>query len=137
MAHVAVITSNEKTVMFVSMDIIFITVDLATRIRQKISDATGVPTENILLACTHTHTGCGTDVQCWLSPAEPDVAEYAGNVTVEAAKEAFENQIEVAIGTGKGYESRFSFCRDWYMADGRLRKAKFNVKYCFLLLCLI
>ena len=38
MAHVAVITSNEKTVMFVSMDIIFITVDLATRIRQKISD---------------------------------------------------------------------------------------------------
>ncbi len=121
MAHVAVITSNEKTVMFVSMDIIFITVDLATRIKQKISDATGVPMENILLACTHTHTGCGTDYQCWLTPAEPEVAEYAGDVTVEAAKEAFANQIEVAIGTGKGYESRYSFCRDWYTSDGRLR----------------
>ena len=51
MAHVAVITSEEKTVMFVSMDIIFITVDLATKIKKKIIDATGVPTENILLVC--------------------------------------------------------------------------------------
>ena len=121
MAHVAVITSKEKTVMFVSMDMIFITVDLATRIKQKISDATGVPMENILLACTHTHTGCGTDYQCWLTPAEPEVAEYAGDVTVEAAKEAYENQIEVKIGTGKGYETRYSFNRDWYLADGKLR----------------
>ena len=121
MGHAAVITSNGKTIMFVSMDMIFITVDLATRIKKKISDATGVPTENILLACTHTHTGCGTDYQCWLTPAEPDVAEYAGNVTAEAAIEAFENQIEVTIGTGKGYETRFSFNRDWYVEGGKLR----------------
>ena len=120
MGHAAVITSGDKSVMFVSMDIIFITVDLATRIKKKISERTGLPMENILLACTHTHTGCGTDYQCWLTPAEPDTAEYAGDRTVEAAVEAWENRIEVKYGVGLGYETRYSFNRDWYLTNGRL-----------------
>ena len=121
MAHAAVITSGEKTAVFVSMDIIFITTALSDRIKKKISDAITVPVENILLACTHTHTGCGTDYQCWGTPAEPEVAEFAGDVAVAAVKEAFENRIECKYGTGKGFETRYSFNRDWYMADGRLR----------------
>ncbi len=121
MAHVAVITSGEQTQVFVSMDIIFITVGLSDRIKKKIADALSVPVENILLACTHTHTGCGTDYQCWGTPAEPEVAEFAGDMAVAAAKEAFENRTECKYGTGVGYEPRFSFNRDWYMADGRLR----------------
>lgn len=121
MAHAAVITSGDQTQVFVSMDIIFITVGLAQRIKRKIADALSVPVENILLACTHTHTGCGTDYQCWGTPAEPEAAEYAGEMAVAAAKEAYENRTECAFGTGLGYETRFSFNRDWYMADARLR----------------
>lgn len=121
MAHAAVITSGDQTQVFVSMDIIFITVALAQRIKQKIAHALSIPVENVLLACTHTHTGCGTDYQCWGTPAEPEMAEYAGEMAVEAAKEAFENRLEASYGTGLGFEKRFSFNRDWYMADGRLR----------------
>ena len=121
MAHAAVITSGDQTAVFLSMDIIFITTALSDRIKKKISDAISVPVENILLACTHTHTGCGTDYQCWGTPAEPEVAEFAGDMAVEAVKEAFANRIECTYGTGKGYEPRYSFNRDWYMADGRLR----------------
>ncbi len=121
MAHAAVITSGEQTQVFVSMDIIFITTALSDRIKKKIADALSVPVENILLACTHTHTGCGTDYQCWGTPAEPDVAEYAGEMALAAAKEAYENRTACKYGTGIGYEPRFSFNRDWYMADGRLR----------------
>ena len=121
MAHAAVITSGEKTAVFVSIDIIFITTALSDRIKKKISDAISVPVENILLACTHTHTGCGTDYQCWGTPAEPEAAEFAGEMAVAAAKEAYETRTECTYGTGKGYEPRYSFNRDWYMADGRLR----------------
>ncbi len=121
MAHAAVITAGDSTQVFLSMDIIFITVGLAQRIKKKIAQALSVPVENILLACTHTHTGCGTDYQCWGTPAEPDVAEFAGEMAVAAAVEAYENRTECALGTGAGYEPRFSFNRDWYMADGRLR----------------
>ena len=121
MAHAAVITSGDQTAVFVSMDIIFITTALSDRIKKKISDALSVPVENILLACTHTHTGCGTDYQCWGTPAEPEAAEYAGEMAVAAAVEAYENRAEARYGTGKGYEPRYSFNRDWYMADGRLR----------------
>ena len=121
MAHAAVITSGEQTQVFISMDIIFITVELAQRIKRKIADALGIPTENILLACSHTHTGCGTDYQCWGTPAEPETAEYAGDMAVAAAVEAFENREQARYGTGLGYETRYSFNRDWYMADGRLR----------------
>lgn len=121
MAHVAVISSGEQTQVFVSMDIIFITVELAQRIKKRIAAALHIPTENILLACTHTHTGCGTDYQCWGTPAEPEVAEHAGDMALAAAVEAFENRTECVLGTGLGYETRFSFNRDWYMTDGRLR----------------
>ncbi len=121
MAHAAVITSGDKTAVFVAMDIIFITTALSDRIKKKIADAISVPVENILLACTHTHTGCGTDYQCWGTPAEPEVAEFAGEMAVAAAVEAFENRVEARLGTGQGFETRYSFNRDWYMADGRLR----------------
>jgi hypothetical protein len=121
MAHAAVSTSGEQTQVFVSMDIIFSTTALSDRIKKKIADALSVPVENILLACTHTHTGCGTDYQCWGTPAEPEVAEFAGDMAVAAAVEAYENRTECKYGTGVGYEPRFSFNRDWYMADGRLR----------------
>ena len=102
MAHAVVITSEEKTVVFLSMDIIFITTALSDRIKKKIADAISVPVEHILLACTHTHTGCGTDYQCWGTPAEPAVAEFAGDMAVAAAVEAFENREEARYGTGHG-----------------------------------
>lgn len=121
MAHAATLTSGGQTVIIVSMDIIFITTDLAARIKKDISAKTGVPVPQIILAATHIHTGCGTDYQCWGTPAEPDVANHAGDVAVEAAVEAFENQIEVKWGIGLGYEERFSFCRDWYLTTQRLR----------------
>ncbi len=121
MAHAAVITSGTETQVFVSMDIIFITVDLAQNIKKKIADALSIPVENVLLACTHTHTGCGTDYQCWGTPAEPEVAAHAGEMAVAAAVEAYEARTECKYGTGYDFEKRFSFNRDWYMADGRLR----------------
>ena len=55
MAHAAVITSGDQTQVFISMDIIFITVELSQRIKREIAAALSIPTENILLACTHTH----------------------------------------------------------------------------------
>ena len=121
MAHAAALTSGEQTQIIVSMDIIFITTALAARIKGDIAARTGVPVENILLACTHTHTGCGTDYQCWGTPAEPETANDAGDVAVEAAVEAYESRAEVRFGTGLGYETRFSFNRDWYTTEGRLR----------------
>ena len=66
-------------------------------IKKKIADALSVPVENILLACTHTHTGCGTDYQCWGTPAEPEVAEFAGDVAVAAAVESIKaNSVPVS-----------------------------------------
>ncbi len=120
MAHAAALTCGEQSVIFLSMDILFITNELAARIKAEISRRTGVAVEQIILAATHTHTGCATDHPVWGTPPEPETAARAGDIAVEAAVEAFAGRSPARYGIGLGYETRFSFCRDWLWDDGSL-----------------
>lgn len=120
MAHAAALTAGEQSVIFVSMDILFLSTALYTRIKQEIAARTGVPAENIILATTHTHTGCGIDIPVWGTPAQETDALHAAAAAVEAAAEAFANRSTARFGIGLGYEPRFSFCRDWFWDTGEL-----------------
>ena len=120
MAHAAALTSGENSVIFVSMDILFLSTGCMTQLKQQISQRTGVPVPYIVLAATHCHTGCGIDHAVWGTPAEPETAARAGDAAVQAAVQAFENRSPARCGTGLGYEDRFSFCRDWLWDDGSL-----------------
>lgn len=48
---------GRQAAMFVANDIIFVPRASALRVRQKLTDLTGVPPENIMLSATHTHSG--------------------------------------------------------------------------------
>ena len=120
MSHAAVIESNGVTAVIVSLDIIFFTTPFADTLRERISKATGVPTELIMIHTTHTHTGCETDVVCWGAPANPDALIPVAEATVEAVLSAKENLAEVKMGTARGFDTHYHFCRDWYTTDGRI-----------------
>jgi len=49
--------SGEDRVLIIALDLLSLAVDFADRCRRQISARTGVPFKNILLACTHTHSG--------------------------------------------------------------------------------
>lgn len=120
MAHAAVIESRGVYAALVSFDIIFFTVDFANALRERISKAVKIPTDNIMLHTTHTHTGCETDVRCWGCPANPAALIPVADAAVQAVIAAYEQMDEVKMGSARTYESRFSFCRDFFTTDGRI-----------------
>ncbi len=105
----------------VSADTLSLQISTADRIRKTISDATGVPIDRILVGATHTHTGGQTDYQLWLCPPDFEVAALTEKGIVTAAIEAHSNMTHSTIGTGKGEERRFSFCRDIRLTDGSIK----------------
>lgn len=105
----------------VSADTLSLHVNTADRIRNRISDATGVPFDRILVGATHTHTGGACDYQLWLCPPDPEVGALTENGIVSAAIAAHGNMVDATIGTGKGEETRYSFCRDIRLVDGSIK----------------
>ncbi|MBR6728128.1 MAG: hypothetical protein IKM08_08025 [Clostridia bacterium] len=120
MAHVAVMESNGRGAVLVSLDILFVSVTFANKLRRRISEYTGYPTEQILVACSHTHTGCAIDMDCWAFEGKPEYLDPVEEKAMEAVKAAFESRSEVKMGVGTGFDARFNFCRDFYTTDGYL-----------------
>ena len=108
------LVSGSDQVIFISNDVIFISKASAARVRRLISEKTGVPEKNIMVAATHTHSGPAT-VDCIIdakSPSETWVDQeyirYMEDRIIEAGCSAFQNThpaelgLSVADGTGIG-----------------------------------
>ena len=113
-------TSKENSLILISVDILSFKEAYVNPIREKISNSTGVPVKNILIAAIHTHTGAGVPYKCWNCPPEPEVAADVAEGIYRSGVEAWENRAEALLGVGLGYEKRFSFNRDYYLNDGRV-----------------
>ena len=120
-ANAAAFTCGEESAILVSIDILSFHKEYGDEIRKRISDATGVPTKNILVAAIHTHTSTSLEYQVWLCDPDLETAQNTANKTVEAAVTAWNNREEMKLGVGKTYETRFSFCRDFYIDNGEIR----------------
>jgi hypothetical protein len=105
----------------VSADTLSIQISTCDRIRNRISEATGVPFDRILVGATHTHTGGQTDYQLWLCPPDLEVASLTEEGIVSAAIDAYGKLSGASIGTGIGEERRYSFCRDIHLTDGSIK----------------
>ena len=84
---VAVTDANDQTVLLFSCDLIGLADYYAAELRTAISAATGVPSENIMLACTHTHSG--PDIRDTVTREHPYYAFFREQL-VKAAAEAMD-----------------------------------------------
>ena len=120
MAHAAVIESQGAKAVLLSLDLIFVTVDWANALRERIAKVLKISTDNIFVHTTHTHTGCQTDVRCWGCPANPDALIPVAEAAMQAVIAANEQLAEVKMGCARTYETRFAFCRDFFTTDGKV-----------------
>lgn len=82
-AKSVVLDDGKTKLALVSCDLLALSRDSVKIIRQMITDKIGIPSSNILIACTHTHSGpatvflrnCGSVDQNWLSKLEQQIAE--------------------------------------------------------------
>lgn len=120
MAHVAVMESNGVGSVLVSLDILFVSVAFAAKVRARIGEMTGIPKDRILVACSHTHTGCATDLDCWAFEGKPEYLDPVENAIMDALDAAMASCHAVKMGVATGFDARFNFCRDFYTTDGYL-----------------
>lgn len=95
----AVCLENGGTpLLFISLDLLFITADSTRECRRRIGEVTGIPAQNILIGATHTHSGPHTaDVLAWkddpvVPPLDLEYMNFAMTETVEAAVNAWRNR---------------------------------------------
>lgn len=120
MAHVAVMESNGVGSVLVSLDILFVSVAFAAKVRKRISEKTGYPVDHILLASSHTHTGCAIDLDCWQFEGKPEYLDPVEAAIMDAVDAAIANKSEIQMGVASGFDARFNFCRDFFTTDGYL-----------------
>ena len=114
---VAVTDAGGNTVLLFSCDLIGLADYYAAELRTAISNATGVPSENIMLACTHTHSGPD------LYTSDPSSEKYRAEYTqkaVKAAQDALADRSAAAIETGFGETDRLNFVRHYTTTAGEL-----------------
>lgn len=95
LSSVLYLTDGKNPVLFISIDVIYMTKESTARIRKEITEKIGISSSNILIAATHTHSAPVT-AELAISANDPIVPRVDKNFlksienkTVEAACEAF------------------------------------------------
>ena len=121
MAKASAFTNGEDSIIMISLDLCVLNNAFCDKVRAQISEITGVPFSNILVAATHTHTGCMLSTGDWYTPGDMEMENKVVAKAVEAATVAFEEREPSKLGIGVTYETRYGFVRDIYVRDGDVR----------------
>jgi quercetin dioxygenase-like cupin family protein len=81
------LSDGRSSLLFVANDVIFVGRDLVERARRRIARETHVPSENILVSATHTHSG----------PVTVDYLSSRGDVTVPRVDRGYLRRLEDGI----------------------------------------
>ncbi|MEI6421819.1 MAG: neutral/alkaline non-lysosomal ceramidase N-terminal domain-containing protein [Lentisphaerota bacterium] len=85
-ARAAAFEQNGKKAVIVSCDLIGVTPDIVQQVKQLVAKQTAVPSENIMLHCTHTHSGPNTGGYIgWGNEDEPYLALLPGKIVKACA----------------------------------------------------
>ncbi len=98
------LSDGKSTALFLDLDIQILTNQVADRIRETVSKATGLPVENVRASATHTHSG-PVPYKSWIEKGYELVGPWFENVyawCAEAAKEAIANLKPVTVRSGRG-----------------------------------
>ena len=113
--HCVALSDGETTVLWYSIDMVRPNTQRFAGLRRAISEATGVPFENILLCCTHTH-----------SSVEPNSFDDAvvrwwpvfTQKLIEAAKDALADLAPSEMLLGGIETHELTYTRRYYLKDG-------------------
>lgn len=116
-AKAAVIESGETVLAFIVIDIISLELDSSTRIRNRVYEYTGIPAEQVMVSCTHTHTGPPRPVDAVALSYYPTLEAKSA----DAAILAWGKREDARIGCGRGSEDSVAFNRRFFMKDGTVQ----------------
>lgn len=116
-AKAMAVHTEGTTLIFVVLDIVSLDLEPVQRIRQRISQFTGVPELHVMISCTHTHTG----------PPRPEGDTNSTYYPLLEAKSAdagilaYAGRVQAKAGFGQGHEDSVAFNRRFFMKDGTVQ----------------
>ena len=101
-ARALTLDTGGRQVMLIVCDLLALDAPFVSATRAAIRDATGIPKNNIMIACTHTHSGPAT---IFLRDCREVDTTYLDSLRlrlVNAAQDAVSNLHEAKVGAGRG-----------------------------------
>ncbi len=115
-----VLASADGIVAIISVDAIDLSRDVVEGIRDKIYAYTQIPSSQIMISATHTHTGPPTFASTFIERNEAYL-HFLIDKTADAAICAYQRLQAAKIAFFRGREESLSFNRRYWMKDGTLR----------------
>ena len=121
-ASAIALTCNDNTVILMNVDNCGIDLNISEGFRQAISEATGVPFENLFLAASHSHTAPLLENKTFFRTDGKDVEEYVkflGTRLVDVAVLALQDRKPAKMGYSVATApDRIAYIRRYKMKDG-------------------
>lgn len=118
-ASAIALDDGETTILLMTLDLRDIRTSLYVRIADAVTEATGIPKEQISLSTTHTHSAPEVD----FDTQDKEATEAYEALLIErvplAAKAALEDLCPTKMYVGSSRTDRLSFVRRYQLSDGR------------------
>ena len=119
-AKALVLDDGETKVALVVCDLIVLDAEYVNRAREIIEERCDIPPDNVMISCTHTHTGPATSGLLGVNKEE-EYLEFLVPRIADAVQMANHRLTDAQIGVGMGHEDRLTFNRRYWMKDGTVR----------------
>jgi hypothetical protein len=116
-ARSVVLDNGETKLALVVLDLIAARKEWLSEIKHQIHSFTGIPLAQILISCTHTHSG-PTPVPIFQSNVETDYLKWTAPRVADSVRVAMQRSQPARIGWGLGREDRVIFNRRYFMKPG-------------------
>jgi hypothetical protein len=116
-ANALLLSRGGESVLLVSCDLAGLEPEVAARLRRAMAGRTGLGARNIIISCTHTHSGPVLIPSNYRSAVDTAYIERLEGRLVELAAEAEESLTPARLGWGRG-EARVGYNRRCCWADG-------------------
>lgn len=107
---VAFTDEDGKTILFMSMDLLLAYKSFARPIREAVAEATGVPFDQVMLHCTHNHSGP--------DPTDVLYSQIVHEASIQAAIAAMADRAPAKMYTGFSRHDGINFVRHYLLTDG-------------------
>lgn len=117
-ARALVLDDGETRLGIVVTDLALVPREILDKAKLRASKFTGIPTENMMMSATHTHSG-GTACPAFQSKPDPGYLDFLAERIADALILANENRVPAKIGWGFGEESSQVHNRRWKLKPGK------------------
>lgn len=110
-------TEGDNTVLLFTDDLMGMGASAAKKFGQKVSEATGVPAENIIFCDTHTHYSPSIITK---TPAAQAYYDFFADTAVTAAQQALADRAPTTLYAAKVQTEGMNFTRHYLQSDGKI-----------------